>query len=274
LIDDRPKLKWLSIDQLELWEEANVRKSGSLVNIEDLARNIQQNGLRVPLLAKEHTPNKLYLVFSGQRRLTACKMAGKIEVPVFVWEKISLNNARILSLSENLYREAMAIDDISDAADALYQKFDNNLDRVSIALGVKPSTVKRYLGYKAVYDELKELVRQKKITAQQAIDIYTKFPEKKRELEIAKELGAIKERNKKTKFHSAVKQSNPSDDIKKIRERADKLIHMKIYKILLPDANYKTIEKIALVRKVSAQDILIDIIEQWTTEYDRGEHRF
>lgn len=272
--EDRPKLKWIKLDYLVLWEEANVRKYGTLVNIEDLAHNIQKNGLRVPLLVKEAEPNKKYLVFSGQRRLQACKMINLEEVPCFVFEKISLTDAQILSLSENLYREAMSIDDISDAADTLYQKF-KDLGRVAVALGVTESTVKSYLDYKAVPEEIKKFVGKGKgtITAKQAKDIYVKFPDLKRAIAVAKELAALNSRNQKIKFHAAIREANPDDDVPSLRKRTEKLSHLRKYEILLPDTKSKTLEKIAYTRHISELDLITDIIELWIDGYERGEHR-
>ena len=126
---------------MELWSDANVRKSEVLTNIEDLAGNIRKNGLRVPLLAKQRDGR--YLVFNGQRRMLACKDAKIKKVPCFVFDDIKLADAQVLSLSENLYREAMTKADKSSAAKTLFEKF-KDLRRVALALGVKESTVRSY----------------------------------------------------------------------------------------------------------------------------------
>jgi len=53
VVEDKPELRDIPVDQLKLWEEANVRKSEVLLNIEDLAGNIKKYGVKVPLLVKE-----------------------------------------------------------------------------------------------------------------------------------------------------------------------------------------------------------------------------
>ena len=88
------QLKLIALEKLELWEEANVRKSNALENIHDLANNIKQNELRVPLLVKEKEHNKLYHVFSGQRRLEACRMINYSPVPCFVFKKFPYERLR------------------------------------------------------------------------------------------------------------------------------------------------------------------------------------
>lgn len=273
-MEDQPKFDHIPLEQLELWEEANVRKSSALVNIQDLAMNIKRNGLRVPLLVKEKIPKKLYLVFTGQRRLEACRMVDYSPVPCFIFKQISLRDAQILSLSENLYREAMTIDDISEAANKLLQIF-KDLSKVARALGVTESTVKGYLDYNAVFPELRAMVGRGKgkISAQQAKDIYVKFPDLNRALAAGRELAKITDRTKKKKYHESIRAATPSDTWDSIRHRAEKLIHMKPFKILLPDSKYKVIEKIAYVRKIDEEDLLVNIVEKWIEEYERGEHR-
>lgn len=273
-MEDRPKLRWLKLDWLKLWEEANVRKSGTLVNIQDLALNIKKNGLRAPLLVKEAERDKEYWVFSGQRRLQACDMIKLESVPCLVFEKISLTDAQILSLSENMYREAMNIDDISDATDVLYKKF-GDIAKVALSLGVTESKVKSYLDYKAVPDEIKKFVGKGKgtITPKQAKDIYVKFPDIKRAVAVAKELASINSRKKKISFHAAIREATPDDTISELHKKTDKLSHLKKYELLLPDTKSKTIEKIAYAKKITELDLITDIVEQWIDGYERGEHR-
>ncbi|MDE2590639.1 MAG: ParB/RepB/Spo0J family partition protein [Patescibacteria group bacterium] len=274
MIDAKPTLEFIPLKKLELWEEANVRKSDVLLNIGELAGSIKRNGLRMPLLVKEVDPKNKYLVFSGQRRLAASQIANIAEAPCFVFKNISLTDARILSFSENQFRESMTIDDKSNAANELYKKF-KDIDRVALALGVKPPTVRTYLKYNAVPEELKAFAGkgQGKLSTSEIEDIYVKFPDLKRALAVAKKLSSIKERHKRRKYHAAVRDSTPSDDVETVTHRAEKLIHMKEFEILLPDSKYKTIEKVAYTRKIKPEDLLVDIVEKWIDEYDGGLHR-
>ena len=271
MIDQKPKLQYLQREKLRLWEEGNARKHEVLTNIEELANNISKIGIRVPLLVKKKSETE-YLVFSGQRRLTACNMAKIPYIPCVVFETINAHEARILSLSENLYRHAMSEDDISDAALELLNRLKDR-ESVARALGMSVSTIKKYLGYRHVPESLKELVRKKKLTPQQAIDIFSKFPNEKSANAVASEMASIKTKNKKAKFYQAMKTSSSSDDVSIIRKRAEKLSEMQVYEIILPDTKSKLLEKIALVRKVNVEDILLQIIEQWTDEYERGVHQ-
>ena len=265
-----PKFKTIAREELDLWEDANVRKSEVLTNIADLAGSIRKNGLCVPLLV---TPKRGgYLVFSGQRRLIASKAARLQKIPCFIFKNIELTDARLLSLSENLYREAMTRDDRSNAAKVLFEKF-KSIDSVARALGVKAGTVKGYLTYDAIPDELKKFARGGGLSPKQVEDIYIKFPDIDRAVLIATRLSKIRDRTKKIKMHAAIRQSAPSDDVAMVERRAEKLLRMKTYKIILPDNDYKMIEKVAHIRRIGEEDLLVDIVEGWIQEYNEGGHR-
>ena len=275
MIEDRPELWDTPIEQLELWEEANVRKTDVLFNIEELAGNIKRYGVQVPLLVKEVEQNKKYLVFSGQRRLKACEIAGVSPIPCLVFKNISVTEAKILSFSENQYREAITIDDKSNAANQLFVKF-RNIGRVALVLGVHESTVRDYLKWDAVPEELKKFTKKEhgKLSVKEIEDIYVKFPDLDRAKTVAKKLGSIKKGTKpRRKFHAAVRESTSSDDVRTVSRRADRLANMKEIELLLPYSKYKTIEKVAFARKITDIDLLIEIIEKWVEEYESGRHR-
>ena len=266
-----PKFDKIPLEKLELWENANVRKNEVLTNIEDLAGSIKKNGLQVPLLVKPQ--NGKYLVFSGQRRLIACRAAKLQKVPCFVFQNITLDDAMTLSLSENLYREAMTKEDKSKAANALFAKL-GDLNSVTKALGVSNSTVRGYFTYDAIPEDLKKFARQGgNLSTKQVEDIYMKFPDPDRGKLVAEKLSKIKNRNEKRKMHAAIRQSAPSDDMPTIEKRAEKMLREKTYKIILPDNDYKLIEKVAYTRRIDEEDLLVDIVETWISEYNEGKHR-
>jgi len=276
LDDERPKLRFdVPVDQCELWVEANVRKSEVLLNIEELVGSVRKRGILVPLLAKYDDSKKKYLVFSGQRRLEAAKLAPLKEVPCFIFKDIDLTTAKILSLSENLYREAMTEDDKSRAAVELFKKF-KNMERVALALGVKEQTVRRYLKYDDIPEELRKFSKKEHggLSSKEIEDIYFKFPDLDRAIAVAKKLGSFKKGTKqRRKYHESVRKSSSSDQVKDIVERAERLIRMQDFHILLPDTESKTIEKIAITRKMTSEELLVDIIEQWIEGYLSGKHR-
>ncbi|MBI1663568.1 MAG: ParB/RepB/Spo0J family partition protein [Nitrosopumilus sp.] len=125
-----PELYDIPIEQLEVWEEANVRKRDVLLNIEDLAGNIKKFGVQSPLLVWEKKKNEKYIIFSGQRRYEASKLADLDTIPCLVYKTMTVTQAKVLSFSENMYREDMTMEDKSNATRELFEKF-KDMDKVA-----------------------------------------------------------------------------------------------------------------------------------------------
>ena len=266
----RRRFEHLDINKLRLWKEGNVRKENVTQNLDELVGNIKENGLQVPLLVKKNRDQ--YLVFSGQRRFLACAKADIRNIPCFVFEDIDINDARILSLSENLYRLAMEPRDKSRTCKALLMKYGDK-KKVAMALGVNVQTVKKYLGFDAFPNEIKRLIGEKKLTYAQAIKIYTKLADEKKALDVARELAAIpkEERKRKQSFFAAVSRAKPTDSVGDIRKKATRIEESIEYRLLLPAQKSQTLEKVASVRFVEKEDIALDFLMERIDMYERGE---
>ena len=268
-----PELHVIPIEQLDVWEDANVRKMNVLLRIDELAGNIKQHGVQSPLLVKEKEKNKKYFIFSGQRRYEASKIAGIESIPCLVYKNISLTQAKILSFSENMYRADMTMEDKSHATRELFTKL-KKMERVAKVLGVKNvQTVKRYLRYDDIPEELKKYGRKPHgdLSANEVEDIYFNYPDQTRAVNIAKMLASIKKSTiKRQKTHASIKMAVASDDITAITKRANKLIHVQTFKIVLLDTRSKTLEKVASTRKISIEDFIVNIVESWIDGYLSG----
>ena len=193
---ETPELHVIPIEQLDVWEDANVRKMNVLLRIDELAGNIKQYGVQSPLLVKEKEKNKKYFIFSGQRRYEASKIAEIKAIPCLVYKNIPLTQAKILSFSENMYRADMTIEDKSRATRELFTKF-KDMEKVAKVLGVKNvQTVKRYLRYDDIPEELKKYGRKPHgdLSANEVEDIYFNFPDPTRAVVVAKKLVSIQKK--------------------------------------------------------------------------------
>ena len=264
-----PKLKMISIKKLELWDEANVRKNDALSNITDLVTSIKKNGVRAPLLVKP--ANEIYKIFSGQRRFEAARIAKIESIPCYIFEDISLRDAIMLSLTENVLREAMTKEDKSAAASTLLQ-LCKGISKVSKIMGVSEKTVRSYLRYDDIPQELRDYKKQG-LTSKNIEDIYVKFPTINDAIDVAKDLAKITDRKKKFAYGVAIRKSIPSDKPADIKQRATKIEHSKTIKILLDDDYYRTLSKVAYVRKRTDEEFTTEIVEDWIDGYDKGEHR-
>ena len=243
-----------------------MRKNNVYVDIEDLAKNIKEKGLLVPLLVvrKPKPDDDNFWVISGQRRLEACRLIDYDPVECVELSTMSEEEAMLLSLSENLYRTEMNPDDTSAAVDFLLKKF-GSMANVAKKLGVSPETARKYVKYRQVPQPLKELVSEKKITPGQAISIYVKFPEEERQVRIAQYL-AKKARTKKTKTFRAIKEAKPTDDVREIHRAEQKLVKLKKYEIWVEPKTSDPIEKAAVAGMTEAENIIVDILNNWVED--------
>ena len=268
-MDKNPKLRFISIDKLELWEEANVRKNDALENITDLATSIRKNGVRVPLLVKPE--GRFYKVFSGQRRLEASRIAKLEEIPCYVFVEISLKSAMMLSLTENVLREAMTKEDKSVAAAELL-RLCKGIDKVAKIMGVAESTVRGYLRYDDIPQELRDY-KNKGALPSEIEKTFVKFPNIEDAKAVLDELIKIRDRKKRQAYRVALRKSLPSDKPSDIKKKATAIEHSKPLEIILDDDYYSTLSKVAFVRKRSDQEFAQEIVEDWIDGYHRGEHR-
>jgi ParB family chromosome partitioning protein len=156
------------ISSIEVWHEANVRHTEITSGIDELAESIKQIGLQQPLVVQEVGPNK-YRLISGQRRFLALQKLGRKFVPVRLVEKtVDMPHAMVASLAENLHRKPVDKGDLSDACEFLTKQFGSDKEAAKI-LGISISTFRKYLGYKSVPRELKELVAERRISVSDAI---------------------------------------------------------------------------------------------------------
>ena len=261
VLQDRITL--LPIGRLETWPSGNARKTNVFEDIQELADNIHENGLLSPLLVVKKPDSNKYWVVAGQRRLEACRLINYDDVECVIIRDMDEDEAKVLSLSENLYRSQMNPDDISESVDYLYKKY-GEISKVAKRLGVSNSTVRRYVRYRELPREMKDSVSEKKISPSQAVSIYVKFPDKDRQVRIAEHLAALNEdKPKKARTFKAIKTAPPTADVPEIRETEIRLRDSKSYDILLYPSTYQPIEKVAKAQDEKPANIMSEILENW-----------
>lgn len=265
----QPQVQNIGMDKLVLWTEANVRKTLAEKNIDELAENIKENGLQSPLLVKKDKDR--YLVFAGQRRLTACSIIGMKQIPCFVYPDIDLRDARMLSLSENLHRLPMEDEDKFDAVALLVAQYGDK-HKAAKSLGVTVQTIYNYLGFTGLPDEIKEAVNDGKITSAQGLRIYRKFPVEKA-LKVAKLLADIpsSDRGQKQGMYAAIVNASREDDIARIQKRGLSMASAIKYVVMIPKTNSKILEDLARLDGVKKEDIALDMILEVVEKRERGE---
>lgn len=249
----------IEIEKLKIWKDVNARKTNIGKNIDELAENIKRNGLQFPLLVKKDGDE--YKVFVGQRRLMACSRTGESLILCKVYDDIGEREARILSLSENLYRLSMETDDKIEAVTLLLDQFGGDKRAVADALGVTVQTIHNYLGYAGLPDEIKDMVRNRSINASQALKIYRKFPADKAK-KVAKLLADIPldKRPERRNMYTAIADAHKNDTITRMRKQASNMASSVKYTIMIPNNSSEVLEDIAKVHDMTKEDVALDII--------------
>jgi ParB family transcriptional regulator, chromosome partitioning protein len=150
-------LKEVPIDTITVWDEAQARKLND-TDIDSLAKSIQSEGLQNPPRVQRNGPNS-YLLMAGQRRLAALKKVGSHTIPVLISSKESecgIEDAKAISVIENLHRQDMSLSEMVTSCQFLVEKMGKT--EAAKALGIKPQTLREYLGFGVVPDGIKEMV--------------------------------------------------------------------------------------------------------------------
>ena len=172
-ISDNPlsyTLREVPIEQISVWDEAQARTLDT-DGVSLLARSIEAEGLQNPPIVKRDG-RESYLLMAGQRRLAALKMLGAQSVPVLVLardESRDVVGAKTMSVIENLHRKDMTPKEVTESCKFLAEHMGES--RAAKALGIKPATMREYLGFAAVPDRVKSLV-PKVLSKRDAIRIY------------------------------------------------------------------------------------------------------
>jgi len=164
------RLKEIPIKQIKIWKDAQARKLDR-DGIAELAKSIKNDGLQNPPMVQRDGKDS-YLLMSGQRRLVALKRLGAKKIPVLVLTnstKYDLDDAKAASVVENLHRNKMDTRDMTAACVYLTESLGKS--KAAQSLGISSQTLKKYLGFAAVPEKLKQHV-PKDISRDDATKLY------------------------------------------------------------------------------------------------------
>ena len=176
------KIKSIPIKNIEIWDDVEARLLEE-EGVSELAESIRKEGLQNPPIVQKGDKGK-YKLIAGQRRLAALKKIGVQNSPVLVVQRpYEESDARAVSIIENLHRKQMSTKEMTDACNYLVDSMGSKKKAAS-ALGISQSTLRNYLGFKGVPEQLKDLV-PKTISRGEAIRITRLTPSISEGIEIA-----------------------------------------------------------------------------------------
>jgi len=134
--------------------------------IEELTESIRAQGIVQPLVV---TPEgEGWTIIAGERRWRAARRAGLEEVPVVVREVVDARELLELALVENLQRSDLNPLEEAEAYAALQEKFGLSQEEVAGRVGKARTTVTNSLRLLRLPEEVRDLLREGKLTAGQA----------------------------------------------------------------------------------------------------------
>jgi len=134
--------------------------------IAELTESVRTQGIIQPLVV---TPEgEGWTIIAGERRWRAAQRAGLEEVPVVVREVADARELLELALVENLQRSDLNPLEEAEAYAALQEKFGLSQEEVAARVGKARTTVTNSLRLLRLPEEVRELLRDGKLTAGQA----------------------------------------------------------------------------------------------------------
>jgi ParB family transcriptional regulator, chromosome partitioning protein len=134
--------------------------------IEELAESIRAQGIVQPLVVTPEGGG--WVIVAGERRWRAARRAGLEVVPVVVREVADDRELLELALVENLQRSDLNPLEEAEAYAALQEKFGLSQEAVAARVGKARTTVTNALRLLRLPEEVRELLREARLTAGQA----------------------------------------------------------------------------------------------------------
>jgi len=149
--DGSKRIYEIPLREIHVGKEINVRRTGALKDLEELADSIEELGLLHPVMLLGEYGQRPYKLIVGQRRFLAHKRILAKRGPR--WKKIravfvgqlSDVDAKIRSLAENVHRVELNHADAAEAVTELYRRLGKDVHAVASATGLSVTRVNRYL---------------------------------------------------------------------------------------------------------------------------------
>ncbi len=148
--------------------KGQVRVTHPEKDLDDLASSIRKQGLLSPIVVAE-VPGGKFEILTGQRRFLACQSLGMTTIMAAILDgHVDEDEAKIISLTENLIRDDPSDADYIDACTSLYKKYES-IQAVADKMGIKPARVSEYLKYDALPEPLQAMVDKQEVPLRTAL---------------------------------------------------------------------------------------------------------
>lgn len=247
--------------------EENVRKTHQTAGLEDLMDNISNFGLIHPIVVIPDSGK--YKVIVGQRRYLAFKALGKTTIPALIIGDLDKTSQQIISLGENIHRQALPYDDTIQVCETLFTEYKGSkterIKKISKDLGISFKTVTDYLAARLVPIPVRKLVDEKKISRKLAHRITSSlWPDEEKIIEIANQSSRLTKSELERALNMGVR--NPKASTRSLINEAKNPKPLYVLVIHLEPETGRRLEEMANKRSVDAATLVKNQIEKMLSE--------
>ena len=206
---DEEEIREIPINKLRV-NPYQPRKTFNQESLQELAESIKEHGVIQPIIVKKSI--KDYEIVAGERRFRASRLAGKETIPAIV-KNFTDEQMMEIAVLENLQRENLNSIEEALAYETLMKNLNLTQEQLSKRVGKSRSYITNILGLLTLPEEVKELVKQEKITTSHARTL-SKLEDKEKILDLANKIinenlnvRQVEETTKEEEFTKKVKQT-------------------------------------------------------------------
>lgn len=243
--------------------ESNVRRRDISTDVDQLAANIRQLGLQQPIVVQAVPDTDRFEIIIGQRRYLAFKQLRRETIPArIISNEMTELEAKARSFSENTIRHDLDPRDKADVCVYMLGQL-HTIKEVAVYLGVSEPTVRRWLDYADVPNELKEFVQDKKLTRGQATRIWHGVNNVEKAKEVAVYVIEHQPAKQERDRILTAAEELPDRSMDKILDRARELGDQEPIIFVLPDGYRIAMEAAARRLDKDANEIARDATLGW-----------
>ena len=202
-----------------------------------------------------------YLLLSGQRRLAALKRLGAKKIPVLLLTqntKYDLEDAKAASVVENLHRNKMNTRDMTAACMFLVSSVGKS--KAARSLGISSQTLKKYLGFAAVPDKLKQFV-PKELSRDDCTKLYQIISNVSKAVRIAERIIPLDQKLRK-EYLKSLTRSPKSSHLKLLKRAKTGLLQQRVT-VQLTKGNARKLKSLATRKEIDVDTMTDEILSSY-----------
>ena len=160
--EERKNAEEMSLDKISA-NPNQPRKNFDEQALKELSDSIKKHGVIMPIVVNDNSDGS-YMIIAGERRFRACKLAGRLTIPVVI-RKYSAREIKEISLIENLQREDLNPIEAATAMKQLMVDYKLTQDELAERIGKSRPAIANTLRLLNLCPEVISLVAEGKLSA-------------------------------------------------------------------------------------------------------------